>query len=63
MFLGSRSFPMFGVYLFTGLVAWTLFTDIVGGCTGAIVGNAGLVKKVYFPRELLPSVRGRGRRW
>ena len=32
---------------------WTLFTDIVGGATGAIVSNAGLVKKVYFPRELL----------
>ncbi len=55
IFLGSgRVIPQFGVYLFTGLVAWTLFTDILGGCTGAVVGNAGLVKKVYFPRELLP---------
>jgi ABC-2 type transport system permease protein len=54
-FLGSsRSIPDFGVYLFTGLLAWNLFTDIVGGCTGVIVGNAGLVKKVYFPRELFP---------
>jgi ABC-2 type transport system permease protein len=54
-FLGSsRSIPDFGVYLFTGLLAWNLFTDIVGGCTGTIVGNAGLVKKVYFPRELFP---------
>jgi ABC-2 type transport system permease protein len=54
-FLGSsRSIPDFGVYLFSGLLAWNLFTDIVGGCTGAIVGNAGLVKKVYFPRELFP---------
>ncbi|MDQ1635233.1 MAG: type transport system permease protein [Frankiaceae bacterium] len=55
IFLGSgRVIPQFGIYLFTGLVAWTLFTDILGGCTGAVVGNAGLVKKVYFPRELLP---------
>jgi ABC-2 type transport system permease protein len=53
VFLGS-GIPEFGVYLFTGLLAWTLFTDIVGGCTGSIVGNAGLVKKVYFPRELFP---------
>lgn len=54
IFLGAgRTIPDFGVYLFTGLMAWTLFTDIVGGSTGAIVGNAGLVKKVYFPRELL----------
>jgi ABC-2 type transport system permease protein len=54
-FLGnSKSIPEFGVYLFTGLLCWTLFTDIIGGCTGSIVGNAGLVKKVYFPRELFP---------
>lgn len=55
IFLGSnKSIPDFGVYLFTGLLAWTLFTDIIGGCTGSIVGNAGLVQKVYFPRELFP---------
>ena len=54
-FLGnSKTIPEFGIYLFTGLLAWTLFTDIIGGCTGSIVGNAGLVKKVYFPRELFP---------
>jgi ABC-2 type transport system permease protein len=53
VFLGAgRTIPDFGVYLFTGLLAWTLFTDIVGGATGSIVANAGLVKKVYFPREL-----------
>ncbi|WP_111766350.1 ABC transporter permease [Nakamurella deserti] len=55
IFLGSgKVIPEFGIYLFTGLLAWGLFTDIVGGCTGSIVGNAGLVKKVYFPRELFP---------
>ncbi|MGY1641362.1 ABC transporter permease [Geodermatophilus sp. SYSU D00703] len=55
VFLGSgRVIPQFGIYLFTGLLAWTLFTDVIGGCTGSIVGNAGLVKKVYFPRELFP---------
>jgi ABC-2 type transport system permease protein len=54
-FLGnSRSIPEFGVYLFTGLLCWTFFTDIIGGCTGSIVSNAGLVKKVYFPREMFP---------
>lgn len=55
IFLGAgRSIPEFGLYLFTGLLAWTLFTDILGGCTGSIIGNAGLVKKVYLPRELFP---------
>src|SRR5204863_632104 len=52
-FLGV-SIPNFVIYLFIGLIAWGLFTDILGACTGSIVGNAGLIKKVYFPRELLP---------
>ncbi|KQY24592.1 hypothetical protein ASD16_03460 [Cellulomonas sp. Root485] len=54
-FLGSgKVIPEFGVYLFTGLLAWSLFTDIIGGSTGSIISNAGLVKKVYMPRELFP---------
>lgn len=54
IFLGAgRTIPSFGVYLFTGLLVWTLFTDILGGATGTVVSNSGLVKKVYFPRELL----------
>lgn len=54
-FLGARfAIPDFGIYLFTGLVAWSFFADVVAGCTGSIVGNAGLINKVYFPRELFP---------
>ena len=52
-FLGA-SIPNFVIYLFIGLIAWGLFTDVLGACTGSIIGNAGLIKKVYFPRELLP---------
>jgi ABC-2 type transport system permease protein len=52
-FLGA-GLPDFAVFLFCGLLAWSLFTDVLGGSTGSIVGNAGLVKKVYFPREVLP---------
>jgi len=51
---GGRTIPQFGVYLFTGLLVWQLFTDIIGGCAGSIISNGGLVKKVYLPRELFP---------
>jgi len=55
LFLGSgKVIPEFGVYLYTGLLVWTLFTEIMGGCTSSVVGNAALIKKVYFPRELFP---------
>jgi len=46
--------PDFVVFLFSGLVAWTFFADVVNGATQAITSNAGLIKKVYFPREILP---------
>jgi ABC-2 type transport system permease protein len=54
-FLGAeRSIPEFAIYIFTGLTAWQLFQEIVGSSTGSIVNNAGLVKKVYLPREVFP---------
>src|SRR5689334_17275948 len=54
-FLGAeRSIPDFAIYIFTGLTAWQFFTEVVAGGTGCIVGNAGLIKKVYLPREVFP---------
>jgi ABC-2 type transport system permease protein len=50
----SKSIPDFAIFIFTGLTAWQLFSDIVILGTGSIVGNAGLIKKVYVPREVFP---------
>ena len=54
-FLGAqRSIPDFAIFIFAGLTAWQLFSDIVIIGTGSIVANAGLIKKVYVPREVFP---------
>jgi ABC-2 type transport system permease protein len=54
-FLGAaRSIPDFAIYIFTGLTAWGLFSDIISTGTGSIVANGGLVKKIYLPREVFP---------
>jgi ABC-2 type transport system permease protein len=54
-FLGAeRSIPDFAIYVFTGLTAWTLFSEIISVGTGSIVINGGLVKKIYLPREVFP---------
>jgi ABC-2 type transport system permease protein len=51
--LGS-GVPAFPIFLLSGLLAWNLFaTGLSSACT-AVVANAGLVKKVSFPREILP---------
>lgn len=46
--------PKFGFFLLSGLLIWNLFTGSVGFATDAVVGNAGLVKKVRFPLNVLP---------
>jgi len=43
----------FSIYLFCGLTAWNFFNASIVGSMGTLVGNAGLIKKVYFPRESL----------
>jgi ABC-2 type transport system permease protein len=44
----------FAIFFLSGLLAWNLFSTALGGATGSIVGNAALVQKVWFPREILP---------
>ncbi|HEY6749220.1 MAG TPA: ABC transporter permease [Mycobacteriales bacterium] len=46
--------PLFGFYLLSGLLVWNSFAGAVSTATGAVVGNAGLVKKVRFPLAVLP---------
>lgn len=54
-FLGAaRSIDNFGIYIFAGLAIYTVYQEIVGGGTSAIVVNSGLIKKVYLPREIFP---------
>jgi len=45
--------PHFAIWLFAGLIAWNLFNNASMNATGVVVGKAGIVKKVAFPRELL----------
>jgi len=51
---GNSDLPHFHVFVLCALLPWNFFTASVGGATTSIVGNAHLIKKVYFPREALP---------
>ncbi|MBA2625424.1 MAG: ABC transporter permease [Acidimicrobiia bacterium] len=46
--------PDFPIFLLAGLLPWNLFATSLGAATQSIVGNASLVGKVWFPREVLP---------
>jgi lipopolysaccharide transport system permease protein len=46
--------PNYPIFLLSGLFAWTFTqTSIAAGCV-SVVHNGSLVKKVYFPTEILP---------
>jgi ABC-2 type transport system permease protein len=49
----DNKMPNFVIYLFAGLLLWNLFSLGVLTGTGVVVNNAGIVKKVSFPREIL----------
>ena len=49
----KNGIPYFAIYLLCGLQVWNFFNSAVMSATTAVVGNAGLVKQVSFPRELL----------
>lgn len=44
----------FPVFVLTGLLAWNWTATSVAAGTRAIIDNAPLINKVYFPRMLLP---------
>jgi ABC-2 type transport system permease protein len=50
----GNDIPHFAVFLISGLLAWNLFSVAFGNGTRAVIDNANLVKKVAFPREILP---------
>lgn len=42
------------IFVCSALIPWTFFTTVVAQSSGIIIGNANIIKKVYFPREILP---------
>ena len=45
--------PFFAIFLLSGLLPWNLYSTALAGSTASIVSNSALVKKVWFPREVL----------
>lgn len=44
----------YSMFVFVGLLPWIYFTSSLQISTTCIVGNGNLVKKIYFPRMILP---------
>jgi len=51
--LSSEGYP-YPVFVFAGLLPWQFFSDAVNRSGQSVVAGAGILKKVYFPRLVLP---------
>lgn len=42
------------IFLIVGVIPWNFFVTVVQQGTTTILGNENIIKKVFFPREILP---------
>lgn len=50
----SSNINNFPAFLLAGILPWNWLAATIGGSVGCLVNNGNLLKKVYFPPELLP---------
>ena len=50
----ENGIPNFAIFLLSGLLVWNLYSGGLAGATGSVVGGGAIIKKVAFPREILP---------
>lgn len=46
----------YAIYLMAGLLAWTLFNEIISRCLTLFIEQGNLMKKMNFPRITLPGI-------
>ncbi|MFZ6014451.1 MAG: ABC transporter permease [Bacteroidota bacterium] len=59
-FLFNRSMHLpsdgmhYSVFVFSGLILWTVFSSGITNAGNSMVSNAQIIKKIYFPRLIIP---------
>ncbi|MGJ0330417.1 ABC transporter permease [Aliarcobacter cryaerophilus] len=46
----------YSIYILSGIIAWTLFSEVLNRCLNIFIENANLLKKISFPRLALPII-------
>jgi ABC-type polysaccharide/polyol phosphate export permease len=52
--LGQTDRRDYAAFILCGLLPWNFFSSSIMGGVGSVVNNSYLIKKVYFPRAVLP---------
>ena len=53
---GIDSVFAYSIYLMSGILAWTLFTEVLTRSLTIFIDNAGILKKIMFPKMTLPLI-------
>jgi len=53
-FLLKSTEPNYVTFIVIGILPWTYFTTTITLSHSCVLYNGGIIKKVYFPREILP---------
>ncbi len=54
---GGASWQEYCIYLFSGMVPWTLLAGCLNDCAFCIIMNEGLIRKIYLPKLVFPLTR------
>ncbi|ADD69436.1 ABC-2 type transporter [Denitrovibrio acetiphilus DSM 12809] len=46
----------YAIYLMAGILGWTMFNEVLMRCVGIFLDNANYVKKLVFPKVVLPII-------
>lgn len=49
----SNGIP-YPIFVFSGLLFWNYFSSSLTGSSNSLIANEGMIKKIFFPRLLLP---------
>ncbi|HSD83447.1 MAG TPA: ABC transporter permease [Anaerolineae bacterium] len=53
--LGENNQRTYAAFILCGLLPWNFFSGSVMGGVSSVINNGHLIKKVYFPRAVLPT--------
>ena len=57
-FAGALDVPSdnlpYPVFVFSGLLIWNIFSTGLSNASNSMVSNANIIKKIYFPRLIIP---------
>lgn len=44
------------IYMLSGIIGWTLFSEVLGRCLTVFIDNGNMLKKMSFPKLALPLI-------